>query len=268
MRPTVFLGSVRALANWYAFSDLAQSRDRKALAASTPESFQYFALGFQSGFRSKELAFWSDLLPRMINLTHLTVGGVVNQQVFEVICRIPRLEYLNFEARSTGISDLSPIRGLQRLSHFQLVSSPKLMSIDPLGKVSTLRAVGITGSMKSVRDLEALAELEALRGLYLIGSETKVQVYDSLSPLGRLRDLIYLVIGGIKTRDESLEALTHCKKLQFLTLDGRMHWPVEEYKKLRAAQPTLQSLALDMACTGRSLHARIREELLRPQRQS
>jgi hypothetical protein len=41
-----------------------------------------------------------------------------------------------------------------------------------------------------------------------------------------------------------------------------VHGPIEEYQKLRAAHPGVESLALDMARTGRSLRARMMEGIL------
>jgi Leucine-rich repeat (LRR) protein len=195
---------------------------------------------------SKERDYWIDRLPRLQRLKYLEVKSRPNQVLFESICRVPNLERLNIFW--SNITDLAPILSLRKLTHLNIGSSPKVTSLEPLAKLRSLTALGLTAP-KSCSALEPVGEFKGLRGLWLNAREYTTHEYDSLRPLAGLKELVYLSLGGIRSKDRSLDPVSHLSKLRYLYLAPLRNWPAVEYLSLFQALPNLDCEDLRRAAT-------------------
>jgi hypothetical protein len=195
---------------------------------------------------SKERGHWIDRLPRLHRLKYLEVKSRPNQALFEAICRVPSLERLNIFW--SNITDLEPILSLSKLTHLNIGSSPKVTSLEPLAGLRSLTALGLTAP-KSCSNLGPVGELKGLRGLSLNAREYTTHEYDSLGPLAGLKELVYFSLGGVRTKDRSLDPVSHFSKLRYLYLAPLCNWPAGEYLRLYQALPNLDCEELRLAAT-------------------
>lgn len=192
-------------------------------------------LDIPSSKQRKLVKLWSQVLPRLSDVRFLWLSSRVNQPIFEAACSMAGLEGLYIEW--SGIKDLSPLLNLVDLKYLSIGSSAQVQSIDCLRHMHGLVVLEIE-NLKKISNLEPLAGLTQLEGLAVEGSTWTTQIVDSLRPLVKLRNLKYLFLSNLRTKDNSLEPLTKLDSL--IHLRTAFWWSEEEFIRLREALPRLK----------------------------
>lgn len=154
----------------------------KFIAARTiPESiFQIKALkivtlamdftGATKKFRKQLEADWIEIMPKLDNVSALSVRHRVTQDYFEAICKMRNLENLHFW--TTNIESLESIVKLKKLSSLRISSFSRLADISPVLDLKKLTHLSIDNSFK-IENYEIIGGLKHLIGL----------PYQEISPL-------------------------------------------------------------------------------------
>ena len=179
-----------------------------------------------------------------------------NQELFEAICSIPNLERLNMYW--SNITDLTPIKNLQKLTHLCIGSSPKLSTFDPLSDLGSLVSLFIQGNHKKITNISPVGELRSLKGLALCGADYTTQYYDTLMPLGQLKNIIYFSLVAVKTGDRRLEFISRFEKLKYLDIQANSYWSAADYKLLHTKFPIVDCEDLKLAATDENYRKRKR----------
>jgi Leucine-rich repeat (LRR) protein len=156
----------------------------------------------------------------------------VNQTEFDLIVRYvrPKIFYI-YEMR---VEDLSSLELLSNTEKIYLCWNTKSSKLWDLSKNANLRSLSIE-DFKRLNDLEPLQYCRNLEELRLSGGIWNTLKIDTLEPLKKLTNLRYLNLTNIRVKDESLEPLTHLRKLEELIISNQ--FPTEEYARLSVALP-------------------------------
>lgn len=137
------------------------------------------------------------------------------------------LESLYIENIKTG--DLSSLRRLARLRVLGLETCSKVTSLIELSELHSLQGLGIT-HFKNVHDLEPLARLSGLRALAVAGGIWTRMRVKSFAPLEGLEGLDLLHLTNIKADDDSLRPLAGLRNLRKLEIANV--YPTSEFALL------------------------------------
>lgn len=179
---------------------------------------------------------WCDVLPTLETVQHVWFLSRVPQDLFDAACRMPRLEGLY--VKWSGVTSIDALAEAKRLRAFHLGHSAQLRSIDVLASMSRLRWLGFVWIPRIVR-LDPIGRLVDLEGLTVDGSiwTLRDQRVESLAPLGRLRRLQFLSLQGLRASDRTLRPLFALRKLKAFW--GSHRWDPAEVDELRARNPGL-----------------------------
>jgi Leucine-rich repeat (LRR) protein len=231
-----------------AFASGWESPVFKALSPATPEVdlSNREGLGIVDDASAKNK--WEALLPTLKGLRFLWLKTRAGQSLFEAACCVTSLQRLDVEMSS--IASLNSLPALSSLTHFAIGSSPRVESIEPIARLLDLRALALRGRFATA-DLSPVGEVKGLLGLTLGGLNSKKQTYDSLESLKRLRRLRMLSIYSLVLRSGGLAPIAHLKSLEFLFLSFPQlrSWPKSEFQRLNEAFPNLRNNVIRLAAT-------------------
>lgn len=177
---------------------------------------------------------WCELLPNL-KLKYLWFSSRVNQELFEAACIIKGLEGLYI--KWSGIKKLDSINKLTNLRYLHIGPSVQIESIDCLSELKQLVIFEIE-NFKKINNLAPIGEMSNLAGLNISGSMETTQYVDSLEPLVKLKKLEYLFLANLKARDKNLRVLSTIKTLQNLT--AALWWSSEDFEFLKNSLPNLK----------------------------
>jgi hypothetical protein len=86
--------------------------------------------------RPKMLKQWIKILPKLSQVENLWTYHKLNQEMFEVICRLSNIKGLNI--KWSGLKSIDSVVELDKLEHLNIGSSPSVESIDFLPRLSNL----------------------------------------------------------------------------------------------------------------------------------
>lgn len=184
----------------------------------------------------KLVAKWCELLPRIEGVRHLWLNSRVPQRLFDAACNVPGLESLYI--KWSGIKNLDSVTRAKTISHLHIGSSTGLTSIEPLRGMNSLQWLGLE-SVTRISSLEPISELALLKGLTLEGSMWTTQYVETLKPIGKLRNLEYLSIANLRSRDRTLEPLFSLTKLQ--VFNAAQWWDTAELSEIERRNPGLSA---------------------------
>ncbi|GAA4013602.1 hypothetical protein GCM10022280_09880 [Sphingomonas swuensis] len=167
-------------------------------------------------------------------LRHL-VAANVDQPCLEEIGRISGLERLELEWPFVA-TDLSPLLGLDRLSHLSIDSPRKLSDFAPLLRLPALRTLLLTNARR-MPGLDWLADAHQLRVIGIEGAIDTPLTINSLAPLASLASLEAFLAVSTRLADKDLSPLALCPRLRFLDI-ARVA-PREAFARLHAERPDL-----------------------------
>ena len=183
----------------------------------------------------KLVARWVEVLPTLKKLRCLWLSSRVGQNLFEAACELSGLTGLY--VKWSGIRQVDSILKLSSLQYLHLGSSSQVSSVECLSQLTNLAVLELE-NLKPMHSLEGVGQLDQLEGLSVEGSTWTTQWVDSLKPLARLRNLKYLFMTNLKSKDGTLQPLTGLTGL--VNLRVAYWWPGEEYALLRGALPNLK----------------------------
>ena len=175
----------------------------------------------------KQKRLWAGALLQMMDLKTIFFEFGIKEALFEAVCQMYWLDKLYLQTR------LSSLEGIERMTHLQelfLFSSPKLENIDPIGKMTQLKILGI--ELPKITDYSALAPLVNLEELQLDGGMDRYQKLDNIHFVKNMKKLKKLSLTSTRMTDKNFDALTELIALQ--TLDISLNYPAEEFEKLRS----------------------------------
>lgn len=173
-------------------------------------------------------------------ITHVWASGVDDEK-FAALLGLGSLRWLVIHAvRMTRLDGIEQLTQLERLI---LWDAPQLTSLSGIESLSALNFLAMENIVR-IRNLEPLAALHNLITLEIASpvgwdaSGKRLEVA-SFAPIARLSRLRFLGLPGVRPLADGLrplEQLTHLEQLR-LPLD----YPVEDYGRLAAAMPHLES---------------------------
>jgi hypothetical protein len=176
---------------------------------------------------------WCKALPTFTNVRTLWFHSRVSQALFDAATQLPHLNGLWI--KWSGIRSLENIQHLTSLQYLHIGQSGSIESITPLGSLTQLVWLQMSGIAKSP-SLDTLSLLKTLKGLGFTGGDGKPIVMPSLAPLSDLKTLEWLHLGALRVADGSLHPLGALKRLRWLGLPN--YFAMREYAWLSTRLPT------------------------------
>ncbi|MEQ1893540.1 MAG: hypothetical protein ABL998_13420 [Planctomycetota bacterium] len=176
----------------------------------------------------------------------------VNPAFLEEIAAIETLEVLQLD-RVTA-ADLRPLAQLRRLRRLIINDATKVTDLRWVETLPELDALSL-GNFKRVRELDPLSALTSLKALGVEGSIWTAMRVDTLAPLSRLIGLESLFLISLRVADRSLRPLHALTRLRVLR--AAAYYPDEEFRSLRQALPHLRCCWFDELDRHGSLRAAI-----------
>jgi hypothetical protein len=178
---------------------------------------------------------WIRRFPTLVGTRYLVVKNDVPQEILEGICTIPAIERM-WLYRVTAPS-LRPLERLGRVTHLQLGLSKKVSSLEPIAKLGSLKALGLSGTPPLVRELSPIGALKELQAFWFFGSQRKSHVVESFEPLRSLAKLRYLSLHYVKNERDGLDVLGSLGCLEYFAFGPVSLWPRSEYLRLFEQYP-------------------------------
>jgi len=181
---------------------------------------------------------WIEIIPKLNNVTALSVRHRVTQDYFEAICKMKNLEKLHFW--TTNIDSLDSIVKLKKLSSLGISSFSRLSDISPVLGLKKLTHLSIDNSFK-IENYEVIGGLNSLVGLTLSGdsSSPKNLRLNSLKPYRTLKMLKHLDLSFTSVIDKSYDSILHMTSLQ--RFDTTAQIPQLLREKIKASHKTLKA---------------------------
>jgi hypothetical protein len=181
---------------------------------------------------------WIEIIPRLNNVTALSVRHRVNQEYFEAICKMKSLEKLHFW--TTNIESLDSIVKLKKLSSLGISSFSRLSDISPVLGLKKLTHLSIDNSFK-IENYEVIGGLKDLVGLALSGDFTSPRNLrlKSLKPFRTLKKLKHLDLSFTSVIDKSYDCILDMTSLQ--RFDTTAQIPQLLREKIKANHKTLKA---------------------------
>ncbi|HEY9825416.1 MAG TPA: hypothetical protein V6D19_08215 [Stenomitos sp.] len=172
---------------------------------------------------------WCDILPTLSTIRTLWFHSKVTQELFEAVCRMPKLEGLYI--KWSCINDLAPISALSNLTRLHIGGAPSAASIEALCNLKNLVDLELE-NVTAAKNLSFLEQLPQLKSLELSGDSNSLKSLriETLRPVSKLAELEKLSIFTATVDDESLEPIGELPKLKYLFLSNQ--FKMEEYAKL------------------------------------
>jgi Leucine-rich repeat (LRR) protein len=179
---------------------------------------------------------WIEILPGLKNIRFLWVKGSINQDFFDVICKMEWLEALNLQG-TIAIKHLDSISNLKQLKHLKIESSSKLTDMNGLSALKNLITLQI-GGLKLIRDITPITKIKSLKGLHILGDMWEKQFLDSISGLDNLSNLEYLSLDGTEVITKDITPISELKKLK--NLEVGYWWTKDDLNLLYNSLPSLK----------------------------
>ncbi|MDO6492884.1 MULTISPECIES: hypothetical protein [unclassified Cellulophaga] len=181
---------------------------------------------------------WKEKLPQLSHIKRLDLRHKVDQDYFNVICKMKNLEVLNIW--SSTVKDISSIKKLTKLRALSFSNFSRLEDVSPLIELKSLESLSILASFK-VANYELIGKMKWLKSLEL-GGDTfapKNLMLNSLKPFTDLSELIELDMSCASIRDKNYKPILKLKKLK--RLDAHWRMKNQERELLQNEHPSLQS---------------------------
>jgi Leucine-rich repeat (LRR) protein len=181
---------------------------------------------------------WKEKLPQLSHIKRLDLRHKVDQDYFDVICKMKNLEVLNIW--SSTATDISSIKKLTKLKALSLSNFSQLEDVSPLIELKSLESLSILASFK-VDNYEFIGKMKWLKSLEL-GGDTfapKNLMLSSLEPFTDLSELIELDMSSASIKDKNYRPILELKKLK--RLDAHWRMKNQERELLQSEHPSLQS---------------------------
>ncbi|EWH13089.1 hypothetical protein KLA_11110 [Cellulophaga geojensis KL-A] len=181
---------------------------------------------------------WKEKLPQLSHIKRLNLRHKVDQDYFDVICKMKNLEVLNIW--SSTVTDIGSIKKLTKLKALYLSNFSRLEDVSPLIELKSLESLSILASFK-VANYELIGKMKWLKSLEL-GGDTfapKNLILHSLEPFTNLNELIELDMSCASIRDKNYKPILELKKLK--RLDAHWRMKNQERELLQSEHPSLQS---------------------------
>lgn len=176
----------------------------------------------------------------------------VNQAFLEEIAAIETLEVLQLDG-VTAV-DLRPLARLRRLRRLIVNGATKVTDLRWVEGLPALEVLGLE-NFKRVRELAPLGALTSLKALGIEGSIWTAMRVDTLAHLSRLGALEALFLTNLRVADRSLRPLHALTRLR--VLESAAFFPDDEFRSLRQALPRLRCRWFDDLDRHGSLRAAI-----------
>lgn len=181
---------------------------------------------------------WKEKLPHLNHIKRLNLRHRVDQDYFDIICKMENLEVLNIW--TSTVTDISSIKKLIKLRALSLSNFSRLEDISPLMELKSLESLSILASFK-VANYELIGKMNWLKSLELGGDKfaPKNLILNSLEPFIDLNELIELDMSCASIRDKNYRPILELNKLKRLDAHWRMKSQEREF--LQNEHPSLQS---------------------------
>ena len=173
-------------------------------------------------------------ISRLTQLRSL-IAFQVNQEFLEEICELPLLELLYVDQLSAA--DAQCLGRCQNLRHLILKGGTKISSLAWLHLLPPLDSLMLE-NFKRVTDLSIIGTLTSLRALGLEGSMWTTQRVDSFRPIAELSNLEALFLANCRPARDGLEPLHLIPQLRYLEIAA--FFPDADFLKLHSALPDLE----------------------------
>jgi hypothetical protein len=181
---------------------------------------------------------WIATLPKLDQVTHLSVRHRVSQLYFEAICRMKNLEHLNFwTAQADNIASISKLKKLKSVG---LSSFSRLTDLSPVTDLKGLTHLSIDNCFK-IENYDVISQLTSLVGLSISGDFTspKALRLPSLQPFTTLKKLKHLDFHFTTVADQSYDCVLLMPSLERFDTTARMPKALRE--KIKAEHPRLEA---------------------------
>lgn len=181
---------------------------------------------------------WKEKLPELNHIKRLDLRHKVDQNYFNVICKMKNLEVLNIW--SSTVTDIRSIKKLTKLKALYISNFSRLEDVSPLLELKSLESLSILASFK-VANYELIGKMKWLKLLEL-GGDTfapKNLILNSLEPFTNLNELIELDMSCASIKDKNYKPILELKKLK--RLDAHWRMKNQERELLQSEHPSLQS---------------------------
>ncbi len=170
---------------------------------------------------------YSSNIPSKLNSLNILWTHHINQEVFDSICQLEKLESLYIQ--SNKILNISAISNLKNLKHLGLLSLTKVENIKPLAKLTQLETLELE-NLKKVSDFKPVSQLINLKGLQIDGDMYTAQIIENFDFLNSLSELKYLTFTNSRAKDKNFDAISKLKNLEML--QSSTNYPKKEFQKL------------------------------------
>lgn len=156
---------------------------------------------------------WIRILPKLENITSISLRLRVDQEFFEAICKMKNLETVEFW--SSKITDISAIANLHKLKNLYIDSFSQLSDISSLQNIKKLEVLSVCNSFK-IENYDIIGNIHGLIALGLIGDQTapKNLRIKSLKPFDKLKKLRHLDLSSTSVIDNSYDTILKLKNLE------------------------------------------------------
>ena len=181
---------------------------------------------------------WKEKIPHLTHIKRLDLRHRVDQDYFDVICKMENLEVLNIW--TSTITDISSIIKLRKMRALSLSNFSRLEDISPLIGLKSLECLSILASFK-VTNYELVGQIGSLKSLEL-GGDTfapKNLMLSSLKPYTALNELIELDMSCASIRDKNYRPILELKNLK--RLDAHWRMKKQERELLQSEHPSMKS---------------------------
>ncbi|MFV8357778.1 hypothetical protein ACNQGB_16525 [Flavobacterium sp. XS1P32] len=171
--------------------------------------------------------FYAINIPSKLNSLKILWTSHINQEIFDSICQLEKLESLYIE--SGKILNINAISNLKNLKHLGLLSLTKVENIKPLATLTQLETLELE-NLKKISDFKLLSELINLKGLQIDGdmyTAQRIENFNFLKPLSKLK---YLTFTNSKANDKNFNAISKLENLEML--QSSTNYPKKEFQKL------------------------------------
>ena len=181
-----------------------------------------------------------------------------NQDAITEVGHLQDLQFLYVD--DTRATDMSPLTGCSALRHLTIKGATQATSLDWIRDLPQLDSLLIE-NFKKITDISPIAAMTSLRALGVEGSMWTRQKVDSFIPLSGLEELEALFITNCKPTTDSLMPLYSLHNLRYL--EAPAFYTEDEFSCLEKAIPQLKCSWFDQIRKHGSIKAAINSSINR-----